>query len=265
MSKVGDGGPFVLPPMPCSSRRQEFFRRNNRIMSTYATMIMYASTGQEADQAKFAANQINDDTPMRISLGEHVIQTSYRMIKSAFPKARGQLTNQAFLSVYGSFEAFLADLSQDAFSALGSQDPLQEVISLTATTKWDGKLDRIIQKFSLALGHRRYIEAYKNIDMKICGRATNDPIEALQTMADFRHRLVHSAGRVDAKLLSDYPALGLAQGDLLQLPAGFPFTIHFFLVPLTDVLDKAFCDKFNWDRPITPIEQLTDIDLRARV
>lgn len=262
MRKLGYGGPFVLPPMSCSQRRQEYFQRANRILSTYTTITGYSSQGQQAVEKAVAASQISDDTPMRISMGEHTIQTTFRMIRSAFAKAGGQLTNQVFLMIYGNFEAYVADLVQDALTALGIPDPIQETIMLTSTTKWAGKLDRIAQKFSLPLGRGRYIAAYEAIDMGFLGRATTDPVELLQAMADFRHRLVHSAGRADAKLLSDYPQSGLSEGDLIQLPFGFPFNIHFFFVPLTDLLDNAFCSKFEWPRSVTQVEKLIDADFR---
>ena len=185
MRRLEKGGPFVLSPMPCSSRRREYFQRANRILAAYATITAYSSKGQEAVENAVAANQIAEDTPIRLTMGEHIFQTSYRKIRSAFSKAGGQLTNQVFLFIYGNFEAFLTDLCQDALSDLGSKDSLQDAISLTIRTRWAGKLNRITQKFDLKLGHDRYVEAYRNIDMGFLGRAISDPIEFLQAMADF--------------------------------------------------------------------------------
>ena len=258
MRQLEKGGPFVLSPMPCSSRRREYFQRANRILGAYATITAYSGKGQEAVENAAAANQINDDTPIRFGMGEHTIQTSYRRIRAAFSKAGGQLTNQVFLYVYGNFEAFLTDLCHDALLALGSAEPLQEATSLTVMTRWRGKLDRINEKFGLGLGKRRYVAAYQQLDMGFLGRATTDPIEFLQAMAEFRHRLVHSAGRADAKLLSEYPQSGLKAGEVIELPFGLPFGIHFFFVPLTDLIDGAFATKFGWQRPLTAVEELVD-------
>ena len=57
MKELMAGGPFVLPPMPCSSRRTEYFRRNNRFLATYATLIAFAGQGQEVADAYVAAHQ----------------------------------------------------------------------------------------------------------------------------------------------------------------------------------------------------------------
>ena len=144
----------------------------------------------------------------------------------------------------------------------GSSEPLQDAVSLTASTKWAGKLDRISQKFTLKLGKRHFVDRYKNIDMRFLGKATKDPIEMLQAMADMRHRIVHSAGRVDSKLIEEYPKSGLKEGEFIQIPFGFPFDIHFFFVPITDLLDEVFCTKFNWSRIMIAPERLIDDDLR---
>lgn len=262
MKALTEAGPFVLPPMPCSQRRREYFQRANRILATYATLTAYSGQGQKAIAAGAAAGQINDATRMRIVLGEHTFQTNYKLMRSAFAKAGAQLTNQVFLLLYGNVEALLADLAHDALSTLGSPDPFEEAIALVAMTKWKGKLDRIAQRFSLDLGHKRYVAAYKDIGMEFLGRTTSDPIEFLQAAADLRHRLVHSAGRADAKLLAEYPRSGLTDGALIELPFGLPVAMNFFFVPLTDLLDEAFSVRFGWTRQTSSVDQLIDADLR---
>lgn len=262
MKPLAEGGPFVLAPMPCSQRRREYFQRANRIIATYATVTAYSGQGQKAIEAGAAAGKIGDSTPIRIVLGDHTFQTNYKMVRAAFAKAGAQLTNHMFLLLYGNFEAFLADLARDALAALGSSEPLEEAVTLVAMTKWRGKLDRIAQRFSLTLGHKRYVAAYQAIDMRFLGKATTDPVEFLQATADLRHRLVHSAGRADAQLLAEYPQSGLTDGALIELPFGLPVAMHFWFVPLTDLLDEAFSARFGWTRETTSLYQLIDADLR---
>lgn len=262
MRPLTEGGPFVLAPMPCSQRREEYFQRANRIIATYATVTAYSGHGQKAVEAAAAAGTIGDSTPMRLVFGVHTFQTSYRMFRSAFAKAGAQLTNQTFLLLYGNFEAFVADMSRDALVALGAAEPLEEAVALVAMTKWRGKLDRIAQRFSLTLGHGRYVTAYQAIDMQFLGRPMTDPIEFLQAMADLRHRLVHSAGRADPALLAEYPQSGLTDGALIELPLGLPVAIHFWFVPLTDLLDDAFSARFGWARATRSPDQLIGAGLR---
>lgn len=262
MKPMAEGGPFVLPPMLCSQRRSEYFQRANRIIATYATVTAYSGQGQKAIEAGVAAGKISDSTRIRIALGNHAFQTNYKLVRSSFAKAGAQLTNQVFLLLYGNFEAFLVDLARDACAALGSSEPLEEAVPLVAMTKWKGKLDRIAQRFSLKLGHNRYVSAYQGIGMQFLGRTATDPIEFLQATADLRHRLVHSAGRADAQLVAEYPQSGLTEGALIELPFGLPVTMHFWFVPLTDLLDEAFSARFGWTRKTTSLDQLIDADLR---
>jgi hypothetical protein len=262
MKPLAEGGPFVLASMPCSQRRREYFQRANRIIATYATVTAYSAQGQKAIEAGAAAGKVGDSTPIRIVLGDHAFQTNYKMVRSAFAKAGAQLTNLVFLLLYGNFEAFLADLACDALSTLGTAEPFEEAVTLVAMTKWKGKLDRIAQKFSLPLGHKRYVAAYAGIDMQFLGKTTEDPVEFLQATADLRHRLVHAAGRADAHLLAEYPQSGLTEGVLIELPFGLPVGLHFWFVPLTDLLDEAFSTTFGWTRETTAIDQLIDADLR---
>lgn len=262
MKPLAEGGPFVLSPMPCSQRRREYFQRANRIIATYATVTAYSGQGHKAIEAGAAAGKVLDSTPIRIVLGDHAFQTSYKMFRSAFAKSGTQLTNLVFLLLYGNFEAFLADLTWDALSALGAKDPFEEAVALVAMTKWKGKLDRIAQRFSLPLGHRRYVAAYAGIEMQFLGKTTDDPVEFLQATADLRHRLVHAAGRADAQLLAEYPQSGLTEGALIGLPFGLPVALHFWFVPFTDVLDEAFSAAHGWTRERVAIDQLIDPDLR---
>jgi hypothetical protein len=256
------GGPFTLPRCLCSLRRREYFQRANRLLATYATLTMYAGQGEKAMNAAAASHQFPPETPIRITLGSHIYQASYRLFQKAFAKAGGQLTNQVFLLVYGNFEAFLIDIVVDAFQEQRVTDPHQEAFNLLAITRWPGKFDRITQKFSLNLGKRQFLNKYRNLDMTFLGKATGDPVDFLQAMADLRNRLGHSAGRADKRLICEYPASGLADGELIQLPFGLPTETHFFFVLMTDLLDEVFCRRFGWGREMVRPESLVDSDLQ---
>ena len=256
MWELEDGGPFVLPPQSCSERRQEFFRRANRILGTYAATTLYAGVGQTSLERSAEAHGIRDKTPMRIPMGRVTIQWPYRVLRSTFASAGDELTNQAFLMIYGNFEAYLADLVYDALASSHAKAPFDDALRLMASMKWWGKLDRIGQRFDLRLGRARYRKAYEGIEMGFLGREMSDPIDFLEAMAEMRHRLVHSAGRVDANLRTKYPGYDLPEGALIRLPPELPFDIQLFLVPLTDLLDDAFCTRFGWKRRCVHVERL---------
>jgi hypothetical protein len=86
--------------------------------------------------------------------------------------------------------------------------------------------------------------------MGFLGEKCSDPIDLLDRMADSRHRLVHSSGRVDNLLIKKYPISNLKLGDLLVLPFGLPHGIHFYFVLLAEVVDDEFANKFNWPRTL---------------
>ena len=81
MRPLTQGGPFVLAPMACSKRREEYFQRANRIIATYATVTAYSDHGQKVVEAAAAAGTIGDSTPMRLVFGDHTFQTSYKMFR----------------------------------------------------------------------------------------------------------------------------------------------------------------------------------------
>ncbi len=259
MREIGPAGPYVLPSQTCSERRKEYFLRANRVLGTYATITAYSGIGENNVKTSAEKNKINDETDIRIKMGSYTFYSKYRLLKKMFGKAGAQLTNQVFLMVYGNFEAYLADLVQDSFGVQGAEDSLEKAISLMASTRWEAKISKISQKCGVQLRKRDFVTAYKGIDMGFMGTAYSDPIEFLQSMADLRHRFVHSAGRVDKNLLRDYPSLGLVEGALIELPFGLPYEVNLFFVPMTELLDKAFCEKFGWARHTVTPEHLTDI------
>jgi hypothetical protein len=258
MHPLEPDGPFVLSPQLCTTRRREYFQRGNRILSTYSAIAAYSGKGKEWLDRAISQNPISADTPIRITMDGHVFQSKLRTLQEMFEKAGAQLTNQIFLMIYGNFEAFIADLTQDALDTLGVIDPYQETLSLMISSKWPGKIDRISQRLSVQLRRRDFVQRYENIEMGFLGNPISDPIGFLQCMADLRHRLVHSAGRVDSKLVSDYPRAGLKVGGIIELPFGLPFDIFFFFVPITDLIDEKFSDKFDFTRERVEPESLVD-------
>jgi hypothetical protein len=258
MRQIEPDGPFVLSPVLCSERRKEYFHRANRILATYCSLAAYAHFGKEALESTANQKQLSDTNPIRINMSDYVMQTTYRQLRKSHSRAGAQLTNQIFLMIYGNFDAYLFDLVRDALSDLAVQDPIQEAVSMLASMRWAGKIDRLSNKLSVKLPKRKLLQKYKDIEMGFLGKASKNPIDFLQSMANLRHRLVHSAGRADPKLIQEYPNSGLKEGDLIELPFGLPYSINFFFVPFTDVLDESFCDQYSWRREMIAPENLVD-------
>jgi len=263
MRRVEPGGPFVLPPQECTSRRKEWFQRANRILATYITLLGYAAEGHKAIAHAAKVRGIDLDTPMRFKIDDRTFQSNYRIFLGAFSKSAGQLTNQVFTLAYGNLEAYLIDVLADALTTDGAADPVQESISLITGTRWEGKFNRIVQRWGVRLGKADIAEAYRGIRLEFFGVQSTDPLAFLQAMADLRHRLVHSAGRADAKLLAAYPQSHMKEGDLIQVPAVSPIDLQLFFVPLTEAIDRAFAEKYGWQRILEAPEKLVDTDLRT--
>ena len=259
MRQLEDGGPFVLPPSPCSQRRIEFLKRGNTILGFYTVMSIVSKTGGDVITRQEEQGKFRTDTPFRLKMPNgNISQMNYGLFKKYFANAGSHLTNQVFLMLYGNFEAYLADLVLDALTQMNIPDSYEETLRLLYTSKWQGKIDRITQKLKVQLGTRKFRNGFRNIDMDFLGQRCQNPIDFLEKVADLRHRLVHYSGRVDKQFVTDYPKSGLSEGSLISLPLGFPMSIQLFFVHLTDLIDEAFCLKFGWQRTVVTIEKLTE-------
>lgn len=261
MRQLEEGGPFVLPATPCSTRRVEFFKRGNTILGFYSAIAMASKTGQDVINQWEREGKLKQDTPLRINMKPSggIIQTNYGLFKKHFANAGIHLTNQVFLMLYGNFEAYLADLVLDALTQMNSdRDPYEETLRLMYMSKWRGKIDRISHKVGVRLGTRVFVNKFRHIDMGFLGERCKNPIEFLDKAADLRHRLVHSSGRVDEAFVAAYPKAGLSIGQTISLPFGFPVPLQLFFSHLTEVIDEAFSSKFGWPRTAVAPETLTE-------
>lgn len=259
MKSLDISGPFVLSPENCSLRRKQYFERANHILGTYASIAAYSNLGEQSMIAGSKKNKFQDDTKIRINLDSKVIQCNFKTLKSMFKKAGVQLTNQTFLMVYGNFEAFISDLIVDALSELNSEDPEQEALNLMMKMKWNGKIDRIAQKLGLNLNREIFIKNYKNIGMNFLGIQYDDPIIFLDKLSKIRHLIAHYAGRVNSQFIKEFPDSKSLLNKHIMMSFSTPYDINFYLVKLTDIIDYAFCKRFNWSRELIAPEKLVNI------
>jgi hypothetical protein len=252
MKELSPEGPFVLGDELCSERRKDFLLRGNNILASYANIATFSNLGLQ--QVK--ALKITTDTPMRLTIGGRVIQCKHRTLIDMYPAALKQLANQTFTVIYGNFEAYIVDVLVDAFEIMKVENPQQDALKLLAMKGWEGKIDSIGQKIGVSVGKRQFQEKFKSIPMEFAGQSCSDSISFLQNIADLRHLIVHSAGRVDERLARSHPEANLKKGEDLAVPVELPFDLHLFLNAFTDVFDKAFADKFNWERNLIQPEYL---------
>ncbi len=257
MYELEPGGPYVLPEVLCSRRRAEFMTRGNDIVGFYYAIAFYAEMGRQAIEQQEANKNFKYDTPIRTSVDGESMTLNYGLLKKTQAKSGAQLTSQVFAMVYGNFEAFLADQTLDALRDLGISDPETEAVGLMTTHRWPGKISRIAQKFDVKLGKRKLVNHFRDFEMEFLGEKFDDPIAFLDRVADFRHRIVHSAGRVDSILAAMYPGLPQKENDVLKLPFVLPIGLHRFFVMLTEIFDEAFASKFGWERKLIKPETLT--------
>ena len=180
--------------------------------------------------------------------GETISQLNYGLFKKLFSRAPSHLTNQVFLMLYGSFEAYIADLVLDGLTHQDTKDPYQEALHLMVLAKWRGKIDRIGQKLNVGLGKRRFVAKFRDMELEFLGEQFKDPLEFLERAGGLRHLLVHSSGRVDEAFASQYPKANMRAADTISLPTDLPIALHLFLVHLSDLFDEIFAAKFGWDR-----------------
>ena len=160
---------------------------------------------------------------------------------------------------YGNVEAYLIDLVTEAFSTLGSLDPSQDALIIMARTRWEGRIDSIGQRFGLKLGKTQFADRFRNIKMEVQGETFNEPVSFVQRIADIRHLLVHSAGRLGDRLADLYSDKGITKDTVITIPTELPFEFHVFLTGFSDVFDKAFSDKFGWPRSMVQPHELVEM------
>ena len=262
MQQLEEGGLFVLPDQLCSSRRADFFRRGNIIIGFYTTVAMTSKHGHDLLTKHETEGKLKPDTQIKIDMNPDggIILTNYGLFKKQYTVAGRHLTNQVFLMLYGNFEAYFSDLVLDALIQMGSiSNPIKSTITIMTASKWRAKFDRINQKLGIGkqLGRAALISKFKDVEMGFLGDLCQDPVDFLEKMADFRHRLVHSSGRVDQDFKATYPKAGLSVGQILSLPFGLPIPLQLFYSHLTDIMDQAFAKKFGWNRKLLSIQQLT--------
>jgi len=252
MKEMSPEGPYILGDEQCTDIKIEYLRRGNTILASYATVATMSNIGLQR-----VKEQIKDEeTPMRLTLGSRLIQCKFRTLNYLFPIVTRQLTNQGIIIVYGNFEAYLVDILISAFQELKIENPEQETLNMLAARGWEGKIDHIGQKLKVNIGKRQFLEKFKDIPLDFQGTLCKDPIIFLQKVADVRHLIAHSSGRISEGLAKAYPGAGLKTGDVIQLPVELPFDLHIFLVAFTDVFDKAFSEKYGWERKTVSPESL---------
>jgi hypothetical protein len=257
---LGDKDMFVLPPTPCSTRRAEFLRRGNTILGFYAAIAMASKMGQDVIAGAEKRGELKDSTPLRgqLGIGGQLHVMNYGLYKKLFATAGAHLTNQVFLMLYGSFEAYVGDLVMDGLTQMGTEpDPYQKALELMILSKWEGKIDRISMKLNAPLGKGAFSAKFKDIDLGFFNESCRSPIEFLEKAAELRHLLVHSCGRVDDAFLMAHPKIGLAIGQTVSLPFGLPLQLQLFFSHLSEVFDEAFSSTFGWQRTLVAPETLT--------
>lgn len=252
MKEIAPEGPYILGDELCTERRKDFLLRGNNILASYTNIATFSNMGFE----QINKLRLNGDTPMRLTLGRRLIQCKHTTLINMYPKSLKQLANQTLTSIYGNFEAYIIDILIDAFDRMGADNPQQESLKMLSMKGWEGKIDSIGQKLGVSIGKKQFQEKFKGIPMEFEGQACANSILFLQNIADVRHLIVHSAGRIDRRLANSYPHVNLREGDEIAVPVELPFDLHMFLIAFSDVFDRAFADKFNWERRVVQPEYL---------
>ena len=246
MEELTQYGGFVLGEALCTERRKDFLLRGNNILTSFTIIANLSNFGYQYINKQ----DIPNERRMRLTIGKRFIQCKNITLKDMYIPSLKQLANQTFVSIYGNFEAYLIDILIDALERLGESNPQQESMKILAMRGWEGKIDSIGQKLNIKVGKGKFREKFKDIPMEIEGKACSDAISFLQNIADVRHLIVHTAGRVDARLAKNYPDANLKEGDEIAIPVELAFDLHIFLVSFTEIFDKAFSERFKWEQKV---------------
>lgn len=263
-----NGELFFLAQTLCTTHRRDFLSRGNAIVGLYFAIVMSSGLAREELNKKEQEGKIKPNSNIIIVLDEGLggtesiesigkITIDYGTLKGQLQSAQANLANQTFLMLYGNAEAYIADMVIDAYRETETKiDPYEAAIKLISTTRWQGKIHRIINKFGVNLGATVFIEKFKGIEISLLKHKYDNPLEFLESLAEVRHRLVHYPGHVDKTFLEKFPNSGLSEGGTISLPGGATLSMHLFFVQLTDVIDEAFASKFGWERKMVIPEKL---------
>lgn len=254
----GPYGLYILPPTQCSEFRENFFRRGNQIIGFYVSISTYSEKGLQLSKVEELRSRYKDSTPIPIGgFPGRSIVINYGQLKKLFSDAGTHLTNQVFLMIYGNFEAYLIGVVQKALLEISKPNGEIEVANFLSGKKWEGKFSKLTQEFKVDLGGNRLKNKFASFEMEFLGEKYSNPIVFLDALTALRHRLVHSNGRVDGLLISQFPKLSLKKGDLVSFQLGIPIDFHLFFCHLTEVVDDLFSARFNWKQNTLKPEALT--------
>lgn len=227
------GETFVLSEILCTQERRLWVRRTNEILAFLNIGVLALRTTKK----KFAGLASKKETPLQIKSfdGMGVILPS-ESVAGHCQEGIEVLTRQVFVMMYGSWETFLFQLFDKAFSELGvTEGVLDRSIEILMKKKWDGKFNKMGDVFGVDYRAGNLIEHFKGFGMKSQYKKYTNPLEFLDYLAQIRHRIVHASS-----ILESGDPLFI---NLKMFPGYMAFSYR-----LTDYVDELFAQRFGFPR-----------------
>lgn len=235
------GDSFVLSESPCTDHRRFWLKRSNEIIGFF---IIGQNAFHECEKLFTSYpsqnNKISINTPFKLSLhsGHSIVAPLHRVIKQ-LQEGKGTLSNQIFVMLYGSFEAYLFDIIERSYREIGKNENLFELsLEIMMRKNWDGKFCKLRDVFRINYRSSELRNHFKGFKMEFNNSDIGDPLSFLDKLAQIRHKIVHTVNIMQS-----------GEKIFIKQEMIFPYYAFFYL--LTDYIDLMFSRTFGYERIIT--------------
>lgn len=242
------GDSFVLPETECTTERKQFFKRMNEIQAfLYVTKLSFDVCKKHYEEVIIPKLHSRENTPMKLEMdgGNFIAMPAARIIEMT-ANGINVLTRQAFVMFYGSFETYLYQILERAFSNISNIGITEGVLGksreILMLKKWDGKFCKMNEVFDIGYKANDLINQFNNFEMDFEGTKHKNPLNFLDELTQVRHRIVHASNILENDRMI-----------FIDMNVFHGFFGFFFL--LTDYVDNLFAKRFGYTRQkINPAE-----------
>jgi hypothetical protein len=231
---------FTLPKMLCTPARESFTKRTQEILAfsliTEASLDRCEEFFREQIAVPKAETKADILYEIKSSLGHYSVTLTASGVRRRAEDAVRILRRQVFVMLYGSFETYLHQIFECAFTDLDTkEDSLDAFRILLMKKKWDGKFCSMRHVFGVDYKSSDLMRHFRDFEMRFGNQGYKDPLRFLDRLAQVRHKIVHASS-----ILSD--------SELVRIGGEVFLPMFAFYILLTDYVDDLFSKKFGFPR-----------------